>query len=88
VELERIVADDFVEFGTSGRTFTKTDAIAALIASPASSSASLDDFRVTVLAPTVALATYRTPKSLRCSIWRKSGAHWQIVFHQGTPTAT
>ena len=82
--LDRLVSNDFVEFGSSGRVYTKQDVIAQMLGAP-SVTVSLTDFNVLALSPDVALATYRTPGSLRSSIWRCEGDNWRIVFHQGTP---
>jgi hypothetical protein len=55
---------------------------------------SADDVRVELLAPTVALLTYRIHRhstspvhTLRSSIWRLHGNRWQMVFHQATLTS-
>lgn len=95
-EVHRLLADDFVEYGSSGQVFDKMRVIAALQSeSPARRSA--DDFRVRMLAPEIALVTYRAitertagaPQvSLRSSIWARRPDGWQIVFHQGTPAST
>jgi hypothetical protein len=82
--LDRLVADEFVEFGSAGQVFTKQDVIAQMVAAP-NVTVSVADFRVLPVSPEVALATYRTGRSLRSSIWRREGASWRIVFHQGTP---
>jgi len=82
--LDRLVSDQFVEFGSSGRVYTKPDVIALMLADP-SATVSVTDFRVLAVAPDVALATYRTGGSLRSSLWRREGEAWRIVFHQGTP---
>jgi hypothetical protein len=88
--LHRIVSEDFREFGTSGRTYDKSDAIAALLSSPSPPAAdptsppTLLDFRAQEVAPGVVLATYRTRLSLRSSIWRREGENWRLYFHQGT----
>ena len=82
--LDRLVADDFVEFGSSGQVYAKQDVIGQLLAAPAFS-VQMTAFRVRALSPDVALATYRTGRSLRSSIWRREGDGWRIVFHQGTP---
>ena len=88
--LQEIVSDDFREFGASGQIYGKNEAIAALLRSPAPTpntgpTPDLLDFRAVEVAPGVALATYRTPRSLRSSIWRREGSAWRIYFHQGTP---
>lgn len=85
--LDRLVSDEFVEFGSSGRVYTKHDVIAQMLAAP-SLSVAVADFRVLALSPDVALATYRTRGSLRSSVWRREGKDWRIVFHQGTPIIT
>ncbi|GLQ87497.1 nuclear transport factor 2 family protein [Dyella flagellata] len=86
----RLLADDFIEFGSSGRVFTKADIIALLQAeSPLKLAAS--QFETRMLAADVALLTYRVRRcsqppvlSLRSSLWQKRGETWQMVFHQGT----
>ena len=94
-ELARLIADDFREFGGSGRIFDKQQIIAAL-QQQGECRLSLQDFRAVSLAPDVVLLTYRgtaqfagaatTLHSLRSSIWRKQNGEWKVVFHQGTPT--
>lgn len=81
--LDRLVSDQFVEFGNSGRVYTKADVIAQMLAAP-NVRVDVSDFKVLALSDDVALATYRTPASLRSSIWRREGGHWRCVFHQGT----
>lgn len=93
--LTELLADEFIEFGSSGRIYTKSDLVAVLQAeSPVAQTTS--DFKVTILAPDVALLTYRilrhsqpAVQTLRSSVWRRAKGHWQMVFHQGTiaPTA-
>ena len=92
--LVELVADDFVEFGSSGRTYTKADLVAALQAEvPVTQTTS--DFRIAKLAPEIALLTYRIERhasppvyTLRSSIWRNRDGRWQMVFHQATLTTT
>lgn len=89
--VSRLLAEDFIEFGGSGRVFTKADIIALLQAeSPVKREAS--QFETRLLASNVALLTYRVKRctqppvlSLRSSLWQKRGETWQMVFHQGTP---
>ena len=96
VELAQLLADDFREFGSSGRVFDKQQIVDLLQDQP-SYQLSLHDFRAVTLGSDLVLATYRatcrapdsnrTSHSLRSSIWRKRGGRWQVVFHQGTPSA-
>lgn len=84
--LDALVSDQFSEFGSSGRTYTKPDVIAQMLATP-NVTLSVTNFQVLALTADVALATYRTSGSLRSSIWRREGEDWRIVFHQGTPSS-
>jgi hypothetical protein len=85
-----LLAESFVEFGSSGRVFTKAQIMSALLEeSPVAVSAS--DFKVRLLAPGVALVTYLTERhvqppvhALRSSVWGRGESGWQMVFHQGT----
>src|SRR5205809_167515 len=78
-----LLADDFVEFSSSGRTFDKTQTIILLEqSSPITITAS--DMRATRLADGVVLITYRarhdgqpSTHSLRSSIWQLRGGKWQ-----------
>jgi len=89
-----LLADEFVEFGSSGRVFDKQQTIDALRGEATTAQRSVLDFRTSALAPGIVLATYRlassdsdgeAPKhSLRSSIWKLIGERWQMVFHQGT----
>lgn len=96
IELNILLADDFIEFGSSGRIYNKQQVIDGLISSQTLQMTAVD-FEVKLLAPGVALATYRVIKhnnqgdaetnySLRSSIWKLNQGRWQLVFHQGTPS--
>ncbi len=88
-----LLAEDFREFGSSGRVFNKQQIVAAL-QGELPSQLSLSGFQATVLAPDVVLVTYQATqrpdlqqscvKSLRSSVWVFRNAGWQILFHQGT----
>jgi hypothetical protein len=92
--LAELLADNFLEFGSSGRIYTKADLVATLQAElPVTQTTS--EFRVAILAPHVALVTYRIHRhgappiyTLRSSIWQLKEAQWQMVFHQATLTPT
>jgi hypothetical protein len=86
-----LIADEFREFGTSGRIFDRTAIITELLnESPAD--LSLTSFLCQQLAPDVALVTYRSQRAdaagtrhaLRSSVWVNRDGRWQILFHQGT----
>lgn len=84
--LGALIADDFLEFGASGRTRDATS-IRGALARPATGPVELLDFAVTELAPDVVLATYRlgSPRpSNRSTIWVRRDGRWLVRFHQGT----
>jgi len=83
--LDRLISDQFVEFGSSGQVYGKAEVIAFLLAAPRVTS-SITAFRVLAVSADVALATYCTERSVRSSLWRREENAWRIVFHQGTPT--
>ena len=92
-KMSALLADDFVEYGRSGRIYDKA-AILELAAKPFDGQLSLQGFSAKALAPSVALVKYSTVlrqtdgnelHSLRSSIWWRTERGWQLVFHQGTP---
>jgi hypothetical protein len=95
-----LLSDDFVEFGSSGGVFNKQQVIEALEQEgppDPSIRLSLVDFVARGLASDVILVTYRIIQEggpgtsqesrLRSSIWKLIEGRWQMVFHQGTPSA-
>ena len=91
--LSALLADDFMEFGSSGRVYNKEQVIAAL-STETPTKHTLTDFESKMLSDNVALVKYRAARrskaaaspeqTLRSSIWRRSNGQWQMVFHQGT----
>jgi len=90
-----LLADDFIEFGASGRVFDKASILEDLKNEPPRPASRLTDFAIRELSPTIILATYRATRfnangesilhSRRSSIWTHVNGQWQITFHQGTP---
>ena len=87
-----LLADDFVEFGSSGQVFDKQQ-IMKLLQQESPTKRSLSRFESTALSDNIVLVTYRAIRNseppvhtLRSSIWRLSNGQWQMVFHQGTLT--
>ena len=85
--LPDLIADDFLEFGASGRTWDADD-VREEVASPGEGpDMALDDVSLTRLAADVALLIYRVgaPRPAnRSSIWVRRGGRWLMRFHQGT----
>lgn len=90
--MERVLADDFFEFGRSGRTYQRSE-ILSVPAQPIQAVIPLPNFHVRLLSEDVAQVTYNShvtnegvvEKGRRCSIWSRSPGGWVLRFHQGTP---
>lgn len=93
-QLELLISDDFMEFGSSGRIYNKMEVIDAML-TESPRLISTVDFNVTELSQEIVLVTYcaavsdistaTTTYSRRSSIWKNKDGNWKIVFHQGTP---
>ncbi|MEH1946071.1 MAG: DUF4440 domain-containing protein [Nostoc sp.] len=94
-DITDLLADEFIEFGSSGRVFNKQQIIESLQNEPIQSLAQrlITEFKTLVLATGVVLVTYRIVRhisdeqpvhSLRSSIWKLNNDRWKIIFHQGT----
>ncbi len=90
------LADDFVEFGASGRIWSR-EQILDLLATEVYTPPAIEDFRCRLIADGVALVCYQTVRidaasgrrvaTLRSSLWtNESGesGEWLIRFHHGT----
>jgi hypothetical protein len=94
-ELSSLLADEFREFGSSGRTFSKAEII-DILQSESPGYLSLKDFEACSVSETTVLVTFRAVKevaglapveSLRSSLWIYRDERWQMLFHQGTKVA-
>jgi hypothetical protein len=89
--VSELLADEFTEFGSSGRVFDKRGIIESLRDEAGDQQIAVEEFTLRKLAPDVVLLTYRSklagsqlPGTLRSSIWKLIDGRWQMVFHQGT----
>src|SRR5438309_1473208 len=91
-KLAPMLADDFVEFGSSGHAYDK-QRILFLLKRQVPARLLIEEFRVLEVSTSAALVTYRAcsesnrmgaSRSLRSSLWVLRGDAWQMVFHQGT----
>ena len=89
--LNKIYAEDFFEFGRSGRICSREESISV---PPQKIDAKLPlmNFRLHDLDAANVLVTYvsevkfgEVERANRSSIWTKTLKGWQIRFHQGTP---
>ena len=91
-----LLADEFIEFGSSGKVYDKASIIDALADESSAEAALVPEvhhFAVQSLAPDTVLVTYQTSRraegtteraTLRSSIWKLIDGRWQMLFHQGT----
>jgi hypothetical protein len=91
-ELDVLLHPDFVEFGASGRWWSRHDAVTAMPSEPRQV-----DEPVTVpsemtgvyVAENAVLLTYvrqrGTGRSQRSALWLRTETGWHVRFHQGTP---
>jgi len=91
--LTGLLSEDFIEFGSSGKVYSRQEVI-ELLMHESEGQIDLEDFNIEMLSGDVALVTYKasaydgqtlkTIYSLRSSIWKLINDRWQLVFHQGT----
>ncbi|MCK6256361.1 DUF4440 domain-containing protein [Fictibacillus sp. KIGAM418] len=85
-ELDVLLADDFLEFTSSGRRISKQDCFDGL----GVPIMTVSHFEIQLLSDKVVQAIYELNdetnnlKSLRSSLWRENNGVWQMFFHQGT----
>ncbi|RZZ85865.1 nuclear transport factor 2 family protein [Pseudoxanthomonas winnipegensis] len=91
--LQALLAEDFVEFGASGRRYTRQEIVAELAQESDQTRYSADAFECVELAPGLVQLRYVSRRedadgvrlARRSSLWRQETAGWRMVFHQGTP---
>lgn len=90
--MDHVLADDFLEFGRSGRVYDRR----AVIDVPAVElDVWLHGLRVHAVTADVALLTYVSEarfdtleRANRSSLWVREGGRWRLRFHQGTPLSS
>lgn len=95
-QVAALLADEFREFGSSGRIYDKQQILEEL-EDEGPARLSLSEFATVELAPGIVLATYQSSRqlgenesgepeirSLRSSLWMLRDGRWQMLFHQGT----
>lgn len=92
-KLASLLANDFIEFGSSGHAYDK-QRILFLLRRQIPARLMIEEFRLIPLSDSAALVTYRAGSestgttaahySLRSSLWVLRGGAWQMLFHQGT----
>lgn len=89
--ISELLADGFLEFGSSGRVIRKRDVLDAA-EKPGTVTYRLDNFNFKILGESHVLVTYRSVTSSgvlahRSSIWVKKYESWKLLHHQSTVVA-
>ena len=98
---ENLLAEGFVEFGSSGTIYADRNELIMRLAAERKEAPSppiaARDYAFRPISPDAVLVTYRSIRPatgdraarhvLRSSIWQRIDGRWQMIFHQGTPTA-
>ena len=95
--LRELLAEEFVEFGSSGRSYDREAVIESLVDEPPFEFR-IDDFALRHQSDTLALTTYKlstwrhpggpVKATLRSSVWVRRLGQWVLLFHQGTVEAS
>lgn len=91
-----LLAEEFREFGQSGRVYDRSAVLAAIRDRSVAWTAQVEVLRMDLVGDGVVLLTYLSRGefgdarstarvALRSSLWRQRGETWQLLFHQGTP---
>jgi len=92
-KLDELLDDDFIEYGSAGKEYTKEIILERL---PSSDHLKyiLKDFETHKLSENVFQTRFITDRenkdgshtiSLRSSIWKNKDGKWKMFYHQGTP---
>ena len=91
-QMEALLAEDFLEFGSSGLVWDRK-AILDLLESEDYCTPTAEELKCARIGAGVALVTYRAIRTdqagtrsitLRSSVWKKETRRWRVRFHQGT----
>jgi hypothetical protein len=97
-QVSALLADDFLEFGSSGRVWTRAE-ILDLLGTEGYQPPLMQDFACHWIAEGAVLVTYkavrvvtasdgptsgRRSETLRSSLWIRENEGWRVRFHQGT----
>ncbi len=97
--LSRLLADSFIEIGSSGRIYDKATIISELLNEPKSGDLGrviAHEYTLRTLGADLVLLTYLSERHLtagivrrsrRSSLWQHFDGSWRMIFHQGTPSA-
>ena len=89
-----LLADEFMEFGSSGLIYNKSETVESLKNEQKDLQIIIENFMAQSIGSDIVLVTYRSSKldpddgtrfsALRSSIWKLIDGKWRMIFHQGT----
>ena len=83
-----LLAEEFREFGSSGRAWTREEILDLLATEETRAVPVVEAFEINEFAEDAALVTYRAVRAhqttLRSSLWVRGEGRWKMLFHQGT----
>ncbi|WP_373546405.1 DUF4440 domain-containing protein [Chamaesiphon sp.] len=90
--MHELIADDFLEFGRSGRVYRRQDTL-TIESQPIDAILPLLEFHTRLLDRNTVQVTYNSAVTYddaieyarRSSIWSRTRSGWILRFHQGTP---
>ncbi len=87
-ELNELIADDFIEIGSSGRIYDKTSAIQAVLSNDHEDLSENYNLNAKQLGSELVLIEYTTRNGeiQRSSVWQHKDQNWVILFHQAVKT--
>lgn len=94
--MDRTFAPDFVEFGRSGKIYTRAEMFfGQMEGATLNATLPLRAFKARFIAQDVIQTTYvseviyegHLERGNRASLWSRKGNSWHLRFHQGTPVA-
>jgi hypothetical protein len=92
--MEKVLANDFFEFGRSGRVYSRKECLDINAEQSLDAIIPLPEFKARYLSGDIVQTTYKSIVTYngeveyanRSSIWLKTTNGWKLKFHQGTPT--
>jgi len=95
-QLNSLLHDLYLEIGRSGKTYCKKDIVEKLPVEHLTLKIWAQEFSISEIGQDVVLVAYKSANivasgdmenySKRSSLWVRNGKHWQMRYHQGTPT--
>lgn len=95
-QLGLLLHPSFTEIGAGGKIYSREEVLAEFRDTPPGYAVWAQDFLADALRDDVVLLTYKSAHIdgsgklsrfvSRTSLWQRTGAGWQMRFHQGTPT--